>query len=298
MARAHVDPEAWARKVRRRWILAITLAALLLVGIGVYYLLRDRILPARRYRQAEQSLERGAVTEAIDGFSLLEDYRDARARASALAYGLQGDDSFARSFAAAKLGDVLSFGRFEQDGNPDNGPEPIRWFVLAEGEGRLLLWSESVLDRQPFHERAEDITWADSSLRTWLNDSFYTQAFTPEERALIAMTRVETPGNSASRTRGGRDSRDHVYILSFNELLAFSAFNPRLEGLWAYPTPYALQRGVTRQQQYGTCCWWLRLPGVKQDCAGYCDMAGKPLYSGKANARYIGVRPVIWVFLP
>lgn len=298
MARAHVDPEAWARKVRRRWILFISLTALLLVGIGIYYLLRDRILPARRYRQAEESLERGAVTEAIDGFSLLEDYEDARARASALAYGLQTEDSLAKLFAGARLGDTLSFGRYEQDGSPDNGPEPIRWFVLAEGEGRLLLWSESVLDGQPFHQVAEDVTWADSSLRGWLNDSFYSEAFSPEERVLISMTNVETPGNSASRTRGGQDSRDHVFILSFNEVFAFSTFNPRLEGLWAYPTAYALSRGVERQKEYGTCAWWLRLPGLKQNCAGFCDMAGKPLYTALVNNRTIGVRPAVWVFLP
>ena len=29
-------------------------------------------------------------------------------------------------------GDILLFGRYEQDGDPDNGPEPLQWLVLQE----------------------------------------------------------------------------------------------------------------------------------------------------------------------
>ena len=296
MARAHIDPVAWKKKVRRIRIIVITLvlaAALTAAGI---YLAKNVIGPALRYAKAERAEEAGDLAEAIDRFSLMWDYKDARERAADLAFSQQPDDSFRTMIQGAELGDIVVFGRWEQDGNPDNGPEPIRWILLGEDQGRVLLWSEAILDQQPFHNAYCDVTWAECSLRTWLNETFYRTAFTPAEQLLIPLTDVETVGNSASNTRGGENTQDHVYILSFNELLAFAYFNPKLESIYAYPTAYAISQGAEYHDSWQTSPWWIRTPGIRQSCAAYCDMAGRPLYSGVVNHEGYGIRPIVWVF--
>ena len=34
------------------------------------------------------------------------------------------------------IGDILTFGRYEQDDNEENGPEEIEWIVLDAKDGR------------------------------------------------------------------------------------------------------------------------------------------------------------------
>lgn len=302
MARAHVDPEAWAKKVKLRRRILIPLAAVLLVAGGTVWLLKNKILPERRnqeaYTRAEEALEQGNVAEAIDRFAVLWDYQDAKERASELACSLQPDDSFTKQIETAKLGDYVNFGTWEQDGDPENGPEPITWIVLAEDDGRVLLWSDLVLDQVPYHEKKEIITWAECSLRTWLNETFYRGAFTQSEQALIPLTVLQNVGNQASGAKGGEDSEDHVFILSLNEVIAFASCNPSMPELYTYPTPYALSHGIDVHEDWKTCCWWFRTPGVDGSCAAFCAMNGNPLYSGTVNSKRYGVRPAIWVFAP
>lgn len=291
----HLDLVAWKRKVRIRTIVLIVAAVLLIGGAVTLYLLRGRIIPAMRYAQAESAEASGDTQMAIDTFALLGTYRDANARAAALAFGLQDDGTLENEFRSAAIGDVVTFGSYEQD-NSTAEPEPIRWFVLAKENDRLLLWSESALDCKRYHTSVGDVTWADCSLRAWLNGEFSETAFTPQERALIAKTKLENPDNGASFMKGGKDTEDSVFIISFNELLQYGVENPHLEGIWAMPTKYAIANGLEAHKEYGTCMWWLRTPGISQDSVSYCDMNGMPLYSAVASKRALGVRPLVWVF--
>ena len=298
MARTHLDPEAWARKVRIRRIVLISLASVLLTALAAFLLIRDVILPAKRYSRAEEALEQGNVAEAIDRFSAMRGYKDAWERAEELVTSSQVDEDALRTIQSAKLGEIVSFGQWEQDGNTKNGSEPIEWIVLADDDGRVLLWSNQILDMKPFHEPGGAITWAESTLRAWLNDTFYQDAFTPEERLLVSMTELQNVDNSASGADGGEDTEDHVFLLSFNELLAFGLYNPFLEDISATATPYAISRGVERHQEWGTSPWWTRSPGINQSSVTFCDMAGVPIQSSTTERTGFGVRPVIWVFAP
>ena len=66
----------------------------------------------------------------------------------------------------------------------------------------------------------------------------------------------------------------------------------------AYPTPYAISHGLDLHEDWKTCCWWFRTPGVDQSCAAFCAMNGNPLYSGTVNSKRYGVRPALWVVAP
>lgn len=95
--------------------------------------------------------------------------------------------------SVAQVGDVVKFGRYEQDDNFENGAEPIEWIVLDEQDGKLLLISKYALESLPFDTTSgEEITWENCTLRTWLNDSFYKDAFAVTEQEQICLTEIAT----------------------------------------------------------------------------------------------------------
>ena len=81
-----------------------------------------------------------------------------------------------------KHGDVFFFGKFEQDGNKENGPEPIEWIVLRNTGKEIILLSKYVLAHKPFDTTKEMFIWQDSTLCQWLNNEFYNEAFNEEEK--------------------------------------------------------------------------------------------------------------------
>ena len=94
---------------------------------------------------------------------------------------------------AEKEAEIVEFGRYEQDGNAENGPESIEWIVLRKEKDRTLLLSRYVIESMPYNDmNAGDgislMFWPDCTLRAWLNGEFMDMAFTPQERARIAET--------------------------------------------------------------------------------------------------------------
>ena len=58
--------------------------------------------------------------------------------------------------------------------------EPIEWKVLKvenDGEKKMLLVADKILDNIPFNETSETTVWENSSIRNWLNGEFYYTAF-------------------------------------------------------------------------------------------------------------------------
>ena len=133
---------------------------------------------AVRYREAVALDEAGDTQGAYEIFRSLGRYSDAAQRADAL---VATDPAL--PYRSASKGDTVSFGSYEQDGNTQNGPEPIQWIVLDKLDEQLLLLSADVLEaRQYHHVPFEEVTWENSDLRAWMNGDFYDGAFTPVQR--------------------------------------------------------------------------------------------------------------------
>ena len=126
--------------------------------------------------------------------------------------------------AAAKYGDIITVGAFEQDGNENNGKEPIEWMVVTKMPGKALVVSKYVLERMPFESDADvnSVTYPDSTVRSWLNGDFYQEAFTEEEKAFIPLTNIQT-AYVEDYERHTTDSDDHVFLLSYNEVNKYIA---------------------------------------------------------------------------
>ena len=223
----------------------ILLAALALVAVAAVILLIALPKPLN-YKKAEQLYAAGEYQAAADQFKALADYKDAATRvkdcdyalasetlekgdldAALTAFDALGDFSDAAAQARqirlqqlkdAKVGTCASWGSYEQDGNKENGNEPIQWIVLAEDDGKKLLLSRDVLLFWPFSSKKDVVKWARTDVRSKL-DEFESTAFTAEEAAIIAETSVTTKDNTTTET---------VYLLSTEELRQYLRDNMSL----------------------------------------------------------------------
>ncbi len=194
---------------------------------------------------------------------------------------LGGSNSGTVTPANAKKGDIVQFGSYEQNNDQSDGVEPISWIVLHVEDGKLLLLSQNGLDSQPYHEDGGETTWEDCSLRQWLNDDFYNEAFTTEEQAQLCLTALTTDGS--------KDTRDYVFSLTEAEAELYREVFSYVE-----LTEYARQEGATSRE------WWLRAPW---NASGTLEMDyGLAVFDNdnditmrKTETTGIAVRPCIWL---
>ena len=175
---------------------------------------------------------------------------------------------------------------------------PIVWLVLGKEGEELLLISEAALDNKPFcqfrFDAKQSHEWYACTLRTWLNEEFYKEAFSENERNMI----LEDTHDTYKRLVSEEETPsviDKVFLLSEKEV---SKYFPQKKDRVCKATAYAKENGVTIERGPNQCSWWLRSPAVA--------MMGTPLYAsiirtdascvGWGVGSYeIGVRPVIRV---
>lgn len=202
------------------------------------------------------------------------------------------------------VGDCITFGRYEQDNDLNNGAEDIEWRVIDietssnDGGNRILVISKCALDCLPYNEEHEDITWEKCDLRKWLNNEFYNGAFSKEEKNQILLINNDNPDASSYREdimegKGGNDTADNVFLLSFKQAEnLFSSVDDRE----CSPTDYAMRNGAYFNSEH-RCPWWLRSPGLHQDDAVFVSVGG--VLGNYCDVDYddIGVRPALWIYV-
>ena len=123
----------------------------------------------------------------------------------------------------AQAGDEIKFGQYEQDNDLSNGQEQIDWIVLENTGEELFIISKYCLagktwsEGYKFNEKYN--VWKYSTLRTWLNDEFYNDAFATEDSQIIKTSKLENNdfkiwGNLHD---GGGPTEDKVFLLSADE---------------------------------------------------------------------------------
>ncbi|HZK39560.1 MAG TPA: DUF6273 domain-containing protein, partial [Clostridia bacterium] len=178
------------------------------------------------------------------------------------------------SLGKAKVGDIVNLGSYEQDNNTENGKEEVTWLVLAVDGKKTLLISEKVLDTKKYNDEKVDITWENSSMRTWLNNDFLKAAFTKKEAKKIIETTVKNADNAKHETPGGNDTKDKIFLLSMDEAEKYFETDElrRSKG-----TEFAASSGLKLDKSIlyaGNSVWWLRTPGLKAYHACYVNNDG------------------------
>lgn len=171
--------------------------------------------------------------------------------------------------------------------------EPIKWRVLSVDGNDVLLLADVALDDQRYNLNRKSVTWATSSIRSWLNGygasanepqkdyshkNFLNTAFSPEEKNGIKTTNVINDNNIFYGTAGGNTTSDKVFLLSESEVYhtdtaakygftkAYSIYD---EARRSRCSTYAHAMGTYRynttsasnKKYNGNIYWWLRSPG-------------------------------------
>ncbi len=187
------------------------------------------------------------------------------------------DGEVKENMSDAEIGDVVMFGKYEQNGKSDDGSENIEWIVLDKQDDKLLLVSLYCLDAVPYNNERASADWETSTLRAWLSDSFMASAFSAEEQASI----LETANG---------DLTDKLFVLSAEE--ANTYFKTDISRISA-STKYADSKNLAKN---GECCmWWVRDIGTRENNAMYVFYDGTVRDGYAVDYSRVGVRPAMWV---
>ena len=200
------------------------------------------------------------------------------------------------------VGSIIQFGNYPQS-KSGNNRTPIEWQVLALKGNHALLISLYGLEQQPYHTIDTDITWEYCSLRSWLNDDFFNEAFAPWEQKLILWTDVDNSASQGSEysVYGGKDTTDRVFLLSHAEVMKY--FTNDAARMCPLTDLAAEQQGnwwssnghkVVNGRMIGF--WWLRSPG---DFVSYALQVGDDgmVYQSHVDSTSNVVRPALWIDL-
>ena len=217
---------------------------------------------------------------------------------------------------ALKIGQIVTFGRYEQDNDPATEAEPIEWMVLEKKSyprRRALLMAVRGLDAVSFgrpggteDDTVSGLCWENSYIRGWLNGEFFAAAFTEEEKNRILETDLITKDRTGAPKQYTTDRLFLLDGLDVRYLLDSKA--ARSCSVTARAASKLQAEGAVSQD--GCARWWLRElvravrqgPTVRNE-AGFVDSAFglKEYYQGRGAAvsrnDLCAVRPVLWVLL-
>jgi len=220
-------------------------------------------------------------------------------------YTLLGTDN------EVKVGDVVVFGDYCHHNNIygeyyENNP--VKWLVLEQRDGKVLLLSLqsvnilSFVSREEYREqKGNGFTWENSVMREYLNQELMYLMFQQDELSCISETVVQTADNPIYGTDGGEDTTDHLFLLSIEEAKKyFSSDSERRTQI--VPDVELPQYALMPYEHYLNTTdyydWWLRSPGESSEKAACVGRFGDIMMEGQwAYTEEVSIRPAMWVDL-
>lgn len=198
-----------------------------------------------------------------------------------------------------KLGTIISFGNY-------------KWRVLAVQGNSALVITDEIIEQRPYHSTYKDITWAECSLRAYLNGEFYDK-FSAAEQSRIVPVVNKNLDNPWFGTSGGADTQDRIFLLDIEDVVCryFGDSSDKLcnrskkQNYWFQNNDKNNSKRVAKLQGHDYW-WWLRSPGRINRAAAYIH--GKPGGCVGLNGNSVffrrfgaerdgGVRPALWLSL-
>ena len=177
---------------------------------------------------------------------------------------------------------------------------PIEWEILKEEGGYYTLISKKILEIRAFDDWGD--FWDTSTIRKWLNDTFFQEAFSTKEQNQVEITTLKNiksdwgTGSNPYYPEGESynvDTNDKVYLLSYSDVqdesLGFASGETSVNARVAYKSQY-----IDVNESAGR--YWLRGPG----CWSYGNLKQRYVNpDGSLGSWYCtygyGIRPVICV---
>ena len=208
---------------------------------------QQRLANEVQYQKAEELLASGQKIQALALYSKLGDYKDA--------------------ITKTLIARAVKFGSYV-------------WRILDAQDGKMLLITEDIIEERPFNSELANVTWANCTLRMYLNGDFY-KRFNQVEKSRIMEVFNATPDNLIYGTDGGNDTTDKIFLLSIEE--ASKYFKDDTDRVANY--------------QGKSSSWWLRSPGGSGGFAAYVYRNGDVGSNSNRITDHLGVRPALWLNL-
>ncbi|XBX10045.1 DUF6273 domain-containing protein [Enterocloster clostridioformis] len=199
------------------------------------------------------------------------------------------------------VGDAISFGDYE-------------WRILDIKDHNALVITEYIIEHRSYHNTYSNITWAECSLREYLNGDFY-HRFSADDQMRIVPVLNENKDNEWYGTRGGEDTQDNIFLLSTQDVVCnyFGDSSSKLykkgknQRYWFERKDENNCKRIAKMEanKERIWWWWLRSPGRVGMKAVYIHGDGNigiqgnnvlkgNLSDGKCTG---GVRPALWLKL-
>lgn len=199
-----------------------------------------------------------------------------------------------------QLGDNISFGSYD-------------WRVLDIKNNTALIITEYIIEQRAYHNAYQEITWADCSLRKYLNGEFY-RKFNATDQARIISVLNKNPDNPWYGSKGGADTQDSIFLLSIEEVVCqyFGDSSSKLHNPGKNQRYWFERKDENNSKRTaflaankGVSWWWLRSPGRVNVKAVYIHgdgnigIQGNNILKGNiSDGRCTGgVRPALWLKL-
>lgn len=280
-----------SKPVKAAIVLAVAAAAVIAV-IAVIMSGQNRDAD---YKKALDLYKEGDLDGAYVLFCGLDGYEDSAEYAEKIF-----TETKIESVRFAEEGDIITFGRYEQDNDLSNGPEEIKWLILERRGESVLVLSVYALDSMVFDSPGGSNSWTDSSVRRWLNRSFLLFAFYGPEQKRIEETLLYENGTPYEETDG-------IFLLSVEEVNRYFKENADRT---CEATDYAAASGAHTDEskvydKYGhtveappRCHWWLRSAG--KTASTVVSIYSNGMINADGNMiddAYRAVRPAMWIDL-
>ncbi len=198
-----------------------------------------------------------------------------------------------------KMDSTLSFGGYN-------------WRVLDIQDNVALLITEDIIEQRAYHDAYKDITWADCSLRKYLNGEFYDK-FSEADKSRIMPVLNKNLDNQWYGSKGGVDTKDSIFLLSIEEVCKYfgdsrsKLYNRgKNQRYWFERKDENNNKRIARfeGETWGSW-WWLRSPGRVSVKAVYIHgdgnigIQGNNILKGNISDGKCtgGVRPALWLKL-
>ena len=180
------------------------------------------------------------------------------------------------------------------------------WRVLDIQNKAVLIITEYIVESRPYHEANEDITWADCSLRKYLNGELF-DSLTETDKSMIISVTNKNFDNQWYGAKGGEDTQDRIFLLSIEEAACryFGDSSAILQNPGKQKYKYWFNRKDENNiKRLTNGSWWLRSPGRTNRAAAYIhglapnqlDSSGGCVgINGNDVASAGGIRLALWL---
>ena len=240
--------------------------------------------------------QQGKDDDAIRLFSEAGSYSDAAQRKQQIENKAKVEKMTKK--AVFSVGNTVIFGQYEQDNNTRNGKEPIEWIIIDQKGSNVLLVSKYALDVQKYNNSKKDVTWATCSLRSWLNNSFISAAFSGEEKDAIVLTDVSNQPSDGKPEYSlyGSNTQDRVFLLSYYEVKKYfpTDSDRQLENT-TYTRTHGAEFGFPFKHGGAHCFWFTRSPGGSADQVVIVNEGGSLNECKSVDDGAMATRPALWL---